>query len=100
MMGGEAKCPFCRVPAPTSNDEIRDRTMKRTEMDDANAIYSLGCYYANGECGVPQNYDKALDHWHRAVNLVVLNHITILVVLMIVAKVLNMIRRKLSITGS
>ena len=99
-MGGDAKCPFCRVPVPTSDEEMIERYKKRIKMDDAVAMYSLGCYYANGECGVPQNYDKALDHWHRAVNLVVLNHITILVVLMIVAKVLNMIRRKLSITGS
>ena len=65
-MKGETKCPFCRVPDPESEEEIRGRIKKRVEMDDAEAIYCLGCYYYNGELGFPQDWDKALELWHRA----------------------------------
>ena len=65
-MKGETKCPFCRVPAPKSNEEKLKRIKKRVEVDDANGIYNLGCFYHNGERGLPQDRDKALELWHRA----------------------------------
>ena len=65
-MKGETKCPFCRVPDPTSEEEFIERVKKRVEMDDANGIYSLGCYYYNGERGFPQDHSKALKLFHRA----------------------------------
>ena len=65
-MDDEAKCPFCRVPTPESDEEIIQSIEKRVEMDDAEAIYNLGCCYNDGIYGVPQNYDKALYLWHRA----------------------------------
>ena len=65
-MDPDRKCPFCRVPVPVSDEEIIKRTEKRVEMDDAEAIYSLGCYYAEGIYGVRQDWDNALELWHRA----------------------------------
>ena len=43
----EKKCPFCRAAAHTS-EEILKRNKKRVEMGDAQAIYNLGCCYAEG----------------------------------------------------
>jgi len=58
-------CPFCRTPIPT--DEEWFETVKiRTEMNDPNAIYNLGCNYNEGEEGLPLDYTKALELWHKA----------------------------------
>ena len=65
-MDPDAKCPFCRVPAPTSDEGAIEWIKKRVEMDDANAIHNLGCGHYNGEYGLPQDYEKALDLWHQA----------------------------------
>ena len=65
-MDGDIKCPFCRIPTHTSDEELRERVNKRVEVDDAEAIFNLGCYYYNGERGIPQDCDKALELWHRA----------------------------------
>jgi len=59
------KCPFCRTPTPNEEEMIK-RTMKRMEVSDARAIYSLACYYNEGLYGFPQNYTKALELYHRA----------------------------------
>ena len=66
MMDNDAKCPFCRVPAPTSEDDMIERYEKRVEKDDAVAIYNLGCCYNKGTHGMPQDWDKALEMFHRA----------------------------------
>ena len=58
-------CPFCRAPAP-SEEEATEREKKRVEVNDAFAIFNLGCYYKNGIRGLPQDRDKALELWHRA----------------------------------
>ena len=68
-MKGGTKCPFCRVPVPESSEETVRRMKKRVEMDDAEAIFNIGCYYYNGERGFPQDWDKALELWHRAAEL-------------------------------
>ena len=36
------------------------------EVNDANAIYILGCHYLSGERGLPQDYEKAMELWLRA----------------------------------
>jgi len=61
-------CPFCRTPPPKSYEEIIKRFEKRLNMDlnDTDAIYNMGCYYARGQLGLPQNQAKALELWHRA----------------------------------
>ena len=65
-MSDDVKCPFCRVPTPTSGEEMIEMIKKRMEVDDAEAIYSLGCCYFNGRRGLPQDRAKALEFWHRA----------------------------------
>ena len=75
----DAKCPFCRVPSPASDEEAVERIKKRVGMDDENAIGDLGCCYANEELGFPQDWDKALELWHQAGELgSAVYHITIL----------------------
>ena len=59
-------CAFCRVPTPNTDAEIVERYKKRMEFDDAEAIYNYGCYYYDGLCGLPQNYEKAFELWHRS----------------------------------
>ena len=65
----ERKCPYCRTPVPTSFEESIERLQKRVELDDAEAIRNLGCYYRegdDGEYGLPQDYDKAFELFVRA----------------------------------
>ena len=66
---GVGLCPFCRTPAPTSEEEINKRTNKRVEIGDAEAIRNLGCCYSDGSHGLPQNHAKALKLWHQAAEL-------------------------------
>ena len=60
------QCPFCRTVAPKSNEEVLERMKKRIEAGDAQAIYTLGCFYRNGEYGFEQDRTKALELYHRA----------------------------------
>jgi len=63
-------CPFCRSPPESYDDEeVIQRYKKRMEMNDPMAIYDLGCMYRNGECGLPQDFAKALKLYHRAADL-------------------------------
>jgi len=62
-------CPFCRTPPPTSIREAIERYKKRVELNDANAIYNMGGFYAYGYHGLPQNMAKALELWLRAAEL-------------------------------
>ena len=48
------ECPFCRIVAPKSNEEIIKRTMKRVEANDPIAIYNQGVFYRDGIRGYPQ----------------------------------------------
>jgi len=65
----EVKCPFCRTPAPTSDEEIVERYKKRVEAGDVYAMYSVGCYCKDGMPGYPQDQTKALELFHRAADL-------------------------------
>ena len=60
------KCPFCRTPLPTSDEEVLKRLKKRMEVGDAYAFFVMGCYYDEGECSLPQDSAKALELHHRA----------------------------------
>ena len=62
----EKKCPFCRTPIPTSEEELIEMYNKRMKLDDAEAINDLGCFYCHGMAGLPQDYDKAFGLWKRA----------------------------------
>lgn len=62
----ETKCPFCRTPAPSSNEETLERYKKRAEIGDAEAIRSLACFYRDGTLGLPQDNDKVFELFVRA----------------------------------
>jgi len=63
-------CPFCRIPHQKSDKEMFERTMKRMEeVNDAIAIYNMGCWYRGGMYGLPQDNVKALELWHRGAEL-------------------------------
>ena len=62
-------CPFCQMPAPTSERERIQRVKKRARANDPSAIYFLGCLYAAGEDGLPKNFSKAMEFWLRAGDL-------------------------------
>ena len=65
----EEKCPFCRTTAPYSDEEYNERLPKRVELGDSQAIFTLGCYYREGDDGFPQDYDKAFELFVRAGDL-------------------------------
>jgi len=60
------KCPFCRTPHHTSNEEMVKRMKKRMQAHDPIAIYNIGVYYRDGDYGYQQDYTKALELFHRA----------------------------------
>ena len=66
--GGVGLCPFCRTPTPTS-EELLKQIKKRMKVDDANAMYKLGCCYSEGSHVLPQDHAKALELYHRAAKL-------------------------------
>ena len=55
-----------RVPAPTSEEEIVKRIMKRVDVSDVHAMYNIGRMYFEGDLGLPQYYAKALKLYLRA----------------------------------
>ena len=63
------KCPFCRTPHPASDEEIVERTIKRVELEDPMAMLNHGNFYFGGLNGYSQDYNKALELWHRASEL-------------------------------
>ena len=66
--GGVGLCPFCRTPTPTT-EEVVEQYKKRLKVDDAVAIYDMGGCYSEGLYGLPQDYNKALELWHKAADL-------------------------------
>ena len=54
---------------PTSIKELNERLQKRVELGDANAIFTLGCFYRDGEDGFPQDDVKAFELFVRAGDL-------------------------------
>jgi len=65
-LGGVVKCPFCRIPTPTSGNEMIKRLKKREELDDAIAMYQMGVFFSEGSHGLTQDYTKALECSLRA----------------------------------
>ena len=68
-MDKEQKCPFCRAPAPSSEEDAIEQRKKRVEVGDVIAICELGILYSEGRNGLSQDMDKALELWHRAAEL-------------------------------
>ncbi|KAL7527928.1 hypothetical protein ACHAXR_003377, partial [Thalassiosira sp. AJA248-18] len=69
MDKGSSICPFCRMPAVKSNEEMVKRFKKRMEASDAGAFFQLGTTYLFGDWGLPQDTKKALELLLRAVEL-------------------------------
>ena len=63
---GVGLCPFCRTPAPYSDEENVRRLKKRVEVGDAQALSGLGCFYDLGRYGLPRDTTKARELYHRA----------------------------------
>ena len=62
----DKKCPFCRTPYPTSDEEITERLTTRMDNNDPSVIFNRGCDYRDGICGYQQDHIKALELYHRA----------------------------------
>lgn len=60
------KCPFCRTPPCDSDRETIRRFEKRMDLNDADAINQVGCFYHAGMYGYRQDYTKALELFHRS----------------------------------
>jgi len=65
----DGTCAFCRTPNPKTDEDVFIRAKKRMEAGDVNAINNIGCYYANGMYGFPQDDVKAVELYHRAAKL-------------------------------
>jgi len=59
-------CPYCRIGAPKSNEELMKSVMKRVEANDPVALMKHGTSYSERMYGFPRDYGKALELWHRA----------------------------------
>lgn len=62
-------CPFCRVPTPASEDVMLERERKLVEAGDVISIHNLGLCHRDGLHGYPQDYTKALEFYHQAIDL-------------------------------
>jgi len=62
-------CSFCRVPIQCSEKEFIKRFKKRMKLNDADAFYHLGLEYRNGNKGLPQDYEKAIELYSKAAEL-------------------------------
>ena len=60
-------CPFCREPAPKTN-EVLHRLEKLAEKGNPAAIGILGSTYSRGK-GVPKDIRKAIELWTKAAEL-------------------------------
>ena len=65
----DQKCPFCRTPAPKSEEEQLERLEKRMEVGDADAIHNQGLNYLTGRYGLQKDYTEAFGLLVQAVEL-------------------------------
>src|SRR6056300_1636229 len=61
---GTDRCPFCREPMSSSDEETNKRMMKRVKANDPVALRHKGL-----ECYREGNYDGAVDHFTKAAEL-------------------------------
>ena len=59
-------CPFCRVPGPSTDEELIERTKSRVNTGDSRGMYNMGFYYTQGQHGLPQDRTKTLELWRQA----------------------------------
>jgi len=66
---GPSLCPFCRIQAPDTDDEITELERCRVRKGDAEAINNLGIYYLRGSYGFPQDSAKSFELFLKAADL-------------------------------
>ncbi len=59
-----SKCPFCREPAPSEEEENTKRMMKRVRVKDRAALYQMGMV-----CRSKGDYDDAFEYFTNAAKL-------------------------------
>jgi len=62
-------CPFCRAPAIVTDDERFILLQKRINANDGDACLEMGRHYRTESLGLKQDYEKALELFHQAVEL-------------------------------
>ena len=67
--GLEETCPFCRAPERRPMDETIRLMKKRVELNDAENMFWLGCFYAEGKHGLAEDHHKAHELFIRAADL-------------------------------
>eukprot|EP00979_Chaetoceros_neogracilis_P001901 scaffold345_cov207-Chaetoceros_neogracile.AAC.2 len=63
------KCVFCRTELSLSYEEEIERTKKRVEANDAQAMVNLGSDYQLGMKGLRQDNAKALELYHKSAKI-------------------------------
>ena len=66
MSGGKDLCAFCRELAPTSDEEVIQRTKKLMKNGIADAFNALAGFYVNEGHGMPQDWAKTNELFLRA----------------------------------
>jgi hypothetical protein len=60
----EHRCPFCRHPVPTTNEEAYQNEIKRIEANDPLALLTKG-----EQCWKEGNYGVAFEYWSKSAGL-------------------------------
>jgi len=60
----EESCPFCRHPAPDSDDEIKKDLMRRIEVNDPAAMRHMGTC-----CHQKEDYGLSFEYYTKAAEL-------------------------------
>jgi tetratricopeptide (TPR) repeat protein len=60
----ENKCPYCREPLPTSQEEMDQNLMKRVKANDPVAMFKMGV-----KCEEEGDYEGAIQYWTKAATL-------------------------------
>ena len=66
FVNDDEACPFCRTPAPDTEIDAMERNKERVKTKDPVATFCSGNGYSAGDCGLPQDFTKALELWHQA----------------------------------
>ena len=60
------RCPFCRSPTPDNDETTYDLIRKCMEKNNAEAIYVVAGFYAEGKNGYPEDVAKAIELLEKA----------------------------------
>ena len=62
--GLEQRCPYCREPLPTTDEEVNQNYMKRVKANDPVAIFNMG-----NNCYREGDYEEAFQYYTKAATL-------------------------------